>query len=1018
VKLQQDDHALNEQLRIEYGAEKVLKVLEPLVTANEAHIEECAQELAEPSIVYNDVPASNNKQKLRKHPSHRGLASADAQIQTRPKAMSAPRPLENMMEDLTQKSAMSATQANSESVYDHFPIKHESGTKITKDHSVITESTAITYGENDTGHVNFDSYMPAADESADNGSQDESFVQEGEVSPVKSYEPRTPAPAVNPFTHKGSVMRGHEMFGATQPSSIGRHLPSGVSSRPSPEIYNDFTSPIKGKPLASSPPPSSPLLRRNDTSPLQSSARNLMRAKSMEEQSPQAQPHTVTEQTQSSDLGHRFVSSFPVMEPRQYIPMNQSQERRVQQQSSIPRSDPGNTYSDSDIEMDDAAERKRRIDAKTRRQLSEVSVQRTDVEVPSTGRKERRRSTEEEYIAQCSGLDARDTQTQPPTQEVIADSQTVELPTFSTAQTHVPESDSEGRLPACKLQSDVGVIPETSPPSSDHCAPILPMGDVASLSFGGETQDIDAPGFTQDIGFEEVMHPFSSQESLRSPHRRREPVVPNTNNALSKEIDFSDITKGSSTPAKGNRMPILDESPSIGETEASSVKIAQDTHIALIASGAANIKSPIRPVEEAANRNMNVGDVPVLFTKEPVEEVIRIAPKRKLQKTGTPASTVQTPTPRRSLRAKPTSTSTVTMPPSRSSRRSSSALSTPLSSVPPSMPSPIHDSSPSIVAATKSTNNRKHAIPKVEPVSTRTSKRKGAPTRDSSGDPLAGPTTTSVMSPHQGLFFNMAFAVSYVKQSKEKDGIAKKLSAHGGQILEDGFGVLFEPLTLQNQDTDLHLSPLAQSAGFVALIADEHSRKAKYIEALALGLPCLSGRWVDACVAKGQIVGWAPYLLCAGHSSFLNAFPSRMLRPYSAIDARFAETFEGRERMLNGMSILIVTGKGHSAEARKAYIFLTRILGPSQLVQVVDYDSARTKLLEYEEKSQPCDLVYVDNEKAADIGIFGSISASRSNKRRSRAVDSATPAPKRVRMVNDEVIVQSLIIGKFLEEYL
>jgi len=204
----------------------------------------------------------------------------------------------------------------------------------------------------------------------------------------------------------------------------------------------------------------------------------------------------------------------------------------------------------------------------------------------------------------------------------------------------------------------------------------------------------------------------------------------------------------------------------------------------------------------------------------------------------------------------------------------------------------------------------------------------------------------------------------------------------------------------------------------VALIADEHSRKAKYIEALALGLPCLSGRWVDACVAKGQIVGWAPYLLCAGHSSFLNAFPSRMLRPYSAIDARFAETFEGRERMLNGMSILIVTGKGHSAEARKAYIFLTRILGPSQLVQVVDYDSARTKLLEYEEKSQPCDLVYVDNEKAADIGIFGSISASRSNKRRSRAVDSATPAPKRVRMVNDEVIVQSLIIGKFLEEYL
>jgi len=1054
LELHQDNEALIEQdNRTEGDIDQVALI--PFIIPNEADTEERKQELAEPSSVDNDVHASISNQELRKQQEVRGL-KADEHIRTRPNTMSAPALPESLMEDLTQKSVMSATQANSESLYERFPIyKQEEGSTVAKQQQPgVTESSGRSYRENDTGHVNFDSYIPAADELVDDASQDASFAPEAEVNPETPYEPRTPAPAVNPFTYKGSVMRGHEMFGATQPSSIGRQLPSGVSSRPSPDIYNDFTSPIKRMPLASSPPPSSPLLRRNDTSPLESSVRHLLRSKSVEEPSPRAPLQTSTEQTQCSDTVQRLTSSFPAMEPRQYIPMNQSQQQKLQQKSSIPLSGPEGLDSDSDIDIDDIAQRKRRRDAKTRRQLSEVSMQRVDVEVPSTGRKERRRSVQEDYLAQCSGSDARDTQsqtqTQPPTQEVIADSQTIELPPFSTAQTHMPESESDGRVLASKIQSDVGIIPETSPPSSDHYAPTLPMGDITSLSFGGEPQDIDAPGFTQDVGFEEAMAPFSSQELSQSPLIRREVIAPT--NAPIKANDISEIAPPSIVePSQThkyesiirdkqalaeNELPLvedkspaaLDELPTAEEIEAPPVEKLITPDAALLPVGVIRVKSPDPPVEnepivndEASDEIVLVSDMHLSAVKNLGGDSAKVVPKKLLRETKVvtgAASAIQTPTPRRSARAKPTSTSTVAMPPSRSSRPSSSAFDTPLSSIPPPLPSPVLNSSPSTVAATKVTKKRKSIVVQDEPVSTRASKRKSGPARDSSIDPLAGPTTTSAAIDHHALFSNMAFAISYVKQSKEKDSISKIISAHGGQILEDGFGVLFEPLTLRNQDTDLSLSSIARSIGFVALIADEHSRKAKYIEALALGLPCLSGRWVEACAAKGQLVSWAPYLLCAGHSSFLNAFPSRVLQPYSPVQAKFTETFARRERMLSGMSILLVTGKGHTAEARKAYVFLTRILGPSQLVQVVDYGAARKKLLEYEEQNQPCDFVYVDNEKTADVNIFGSNTGSKSKKRKSRATDIATPAPKRVRMVNDEFIVQSLIVGQFLEDYL
>jgi hypothetical protein len=262
----------------------------------------------------------------------------------------------------------------------------------------------------------------------------------------------------------------------------------------------------------------------------------------------------------------------------------------------------------------------------------------------------------------------------------------------------------------------------------------------------------------------------------------------------------------------------------------------------------------------------------------------------------------------------------------------------------------------------------------------------------------------------------MAFAVSYIKRLQEKDDVTKLILDNGGQILQDGFEVLFEKSRPQETDTRLTLSATAKLLGFSALIADDHSRRAKYIQALALGLPCISGHWVLACIAKGTVLDWSPYLLCAGQSSFLgNAIKSRTLQPYPATEATLKKTLQARAKLLTGKSVLVVTGKGKTKDKRKAYVFLTRAIGADRVRQVVDLSEARKELIS---EGQTWDLLYVDSqEEAAEAAIISATnSSSRKRKRRPMATTDTTASPKRIRVINDERIIQSLILGQLLED--
>ncbi|RYP56400.1 hypothetical protein DL769_009922 [Monosporascus sp. CRB-8-3] len=266
----------------------------------------------------------------------------------------------------------------------------------------------------------------------------------------------------------------------------------------------------------------------------------------------------------------------------------------------------------------------------------------------------------------------------------------------------------------------------------------------------------------------------------------------------------------------------------------------------------------------------------------------------------------------------------------------------------------------------------------------------------------------------------------YNDRVEKGKSIEQMIRQQGGRILESGFNELFEFDSLSAAANPSHpvmsssLKLLSPNTGFAALIADGHSRKVKYMQALALGLPCLAPRWITTCVAKRKVVDWSSYLLCAGQSAVLGeAIRSRNLLAYDASTAKLAEVISKRPRLLEGTQILLVMKSTKNEDKRQPYVFLAQVLGGS-LVRVNTLEEARAKLLEREARGEPFDWVYLgDHIHDAEGTLFGSGTSeapSRKRKRRSAGEGGTDRPPKRIRSLNDELVVQSLILGRLVEE--
>lgn len=287
----------------------------------------------------------------------------------------------------------------------------------------------------------------------------------------------------------------------------------------------------------------------------------------------------------------------------------------------------------------------------------------------------------------------------------------------------------------------------------------------------------------------------------------------------------------------------------------------------------------------------------------------------------------------------------------------------------------------------------------------------------------------------------MIFAVSYADE-KDKSHFTKLIRENGGHMIE-GFDEFFEipssvPLATPTKPSqvpksdenspNLHLTNGAEDFGFACVIADKHSRRVKYMQALALNLPCLSGRWVEDCLAHNHIIDWDLYLLPAGESMYLNgATKSRILTPTPSTNARFSQTIAGRPSLLREQSVLMVMNRGKEEEKSKAYVFLTYALGASRVERVYDLKSAKSLLHQESEAGFGCswNWIYVhgydpDAVKRAFVGSGASNPSSGSKKRKLSHSMSCISGQElglspKLTVVGNDFVCQSLILGRLFE---
>ena len=286
-------------------------------------------------------------------------------------------------------------------------------------------------------------------------------------------------------------------------------------------------------------------------------------------------------------------------------------------------------------------------------------------------------------------------------------------------------------------------------------------------------------------------------------------------------------------------------------------------------------------------------------------------------------------------------------------------------------------------------------------------------------------STTFGNSTGDGIFSNMAFAITNIDRADENERIRNYITTNGGNLLSTGLDELFHipplPRTTSpadpNADTSFHLNPSAKDVGFTCLIADKHCRTAKFIQALSLGIPCLSTRWVTHCVAKQCVLAWAPYLLPSGESVFLGgAVRSRVLQPFDAEKATLSDIVENRPRMLNGASVLIIMEKGQE-KSMQQHPLITHALGASRISRAISDASAAKAVADAEALGEPFDWVFsYDKEQEVEEKLFGGNGTGKKRKRGRDSESGPRGKKRKTRVVGNEFVIQSLILGMLIEE--
>ena len=266
-----------------------------------------------------------------------------------------------------------------------------------------------------------------------------------------------------------------------------------------------------------------------------------------------------------------------------------------------------------------------------------------------------------------------------------------------------------------------------------------------------------------------------------------------------------------------------------------------------------------------------------------------------------------------------------------------------------------------------------------------------------------------------GLLAGCVFVISYENEVRRRE-LTRMLKAHGATLLDEYFTEMFE------QDTTILRSKFGNS-GFTTLLADKHSRKPKYLQALALGLPCLSGKWIEACITASKLVDWHKYLLPAGECEQLEgAARSRIMPPLEPADAKLVGMLMQRSLILQGKKVLVVTGKTAKAEAKmRNHLFFVKATGAKSVITVADAKAAKALLDDPDGDGNALDIVYVDSlELGAAEAVLNKVERAntvgkKKGRRAKRESEMAAEVQRNWKVLGTESLVQSLILGELVD---
>ncbi|KAK3327494.1 hypothetical protein B0T19DRAFT_164318 [Cercophora scortea] len=859
-------------------------------------------------------------------------------------------------------SQQSPTQSNHGRSYEQYlPTSSPGRAALPNDDSQSSDKRARgsshdekTLLEHDIGAVNFnfDHLAAIGQTDSSNRTRLRGLGSQHQTPPLEF--PETPAPLQNPFRHSRSqLLPPSQLF--HQFSSAVKHL-SPTSSRPSP---NDFThNSISPNPIISSPLKARGLRSTPIADPTSSPLILPGTTSSGFRDRAESPVDTASSKTRVvPDSPYRDHRKKSVQEPNaHYEPMRKSQERRSTSEAR----------SGEDDDDNDSIKRKMKVKSRKEaalRQLTAISfappLKSDDIEVPSTNKG--RPTTPTEEPSDEHGPEDE----QAPTQDIVADSQVhglnpVQDQLLNDQDSTQSDLDQTQELDAAEPMPKAAQEPPRTLPS--------PSTKVKRPLAGVETSSADAiPETSQARKTSQAQMTSKAhtdngipQSDLPLPKAKSTPVFKSSPPALSTRSRKTTTTspRGAVT-GSASTLSNLASTPSLSSGTTPATENSELTNPTIDITAASN-SSPA--VAKNQRREAN-GNLPRLKSRS--TESLRQSSRLGLR------------------------------PPSSADELSRSQSAT------PTFDQSLLGSRASIFKTSR--------------------------------------TSTKAQQSHRGplLFEGMAFAISFQarKTGETKDQfkgrmgyaatIEKRIKQAGGKILHNGFDELFEALPVKTipdspisglrTEPDLSLSETGGATGFTALIADGHSRKVKYMQALALGLPCIASRWVTSCLDKNDLVDWIPYLLCAGQSAFLgDAIRSRNLSPYEASTAQLTNVISQRTKLLEGSKILLVMKK--SVEAKKmAYVFLARVLG-ALLYRVYSIEEARVEMKAAEDSGRPFDWVYVDGKSSDHGGLFSTATGADGKKRKRASTAASGPPPKKIRTLSDELVIQSLILGRLIEE--